>query len=411
MKKWSFGHRAASDTVAVKEQIDLQNPRNAYYDSISNIYHTLFLIFLAALVVFVCVSMLCNLELFTYENFYYLAKDIGAASDLLTGTGNIINYETSVRNQNFALYRGGLAVGGDSGLQMFTATGRETLNASPDYVQPILHGSDRYLLVYDIGEKRFSVYNSFVCVHHEETDYPIYAGAMSDSGYFSIVSESYTHPGVVSIYNDRFELINRYNRTEMVTCTAINQKGNRVAFATAGMQNGEYVTTLVIAVPGQDKTSVELPFKGLFPYSIEFIDQHRLLLVGDTASYIISVDDGTAICSIPYAGLQLAFAETHRNYTALLFTVNPVTDTYRMIVCDKNGVLTTDRTFNAGISQLSVYEDYLFLVTENGIVRMDPESMTYEFIACDTQGKTLLIRKENEVLLCGGQSAVYYQFN
>ena len=410
MKKWSFRRKAISDTVSAKEHVALQNPRNPYYDHVSNIYHALFLVLLAALLVFVCVSMLCNLELFTYENFYYLAKDIGVASDLLSGTGNVINYETSVRNQTFALYRGGLAVGGDSGLQLFTATGRETLNTSPDYVQPVLHGSDRYLLMYDIGEKRFSVYNSFVCVHHEECDYPIYAGAMSDSGYFITVSESYDHPGVVSVYNHRFELINRYNRTEMVTCTAINQEGDRIAFASAGMQNGEYVTTLVIAVPGQQKTSVELPFEGLFPYSVAFIDRHRLLLVGDTASYIVSVDDGTAMCTIPYGGLQLAFAQTHSNYTALVFSVNPVTDTYRLIVCDKNGVLTADQTFSAGISQLCVYQDCVFFLTDTGIARIDPKTLTYELIECATQGKSLLIRKENEVLLCGGQSAVYYQF-
>ena len=411
MKKCSFSRKAASDTVAEKEQIDLQNPRNAYYDNISNIYHTLFLVFLAALLVFVCVSMLCNLELFTYENFYYLAKDINAASDLLSGTGNVINYETSVRNQTFTLYRGGLAVGGDSGLQLFTATGRETLNTSPDYVQPVLHGSDRYLLVYDIGEKRYSVYNSFVCVHHEESDYPVFAGAMSDSGYYTVVSESYDHAGVVSLYNDRFELINRYNRTEMVTCTAINQAGNRIAFATTGMQNGEYVTTLVIAVPGQGQTSTEMPFEGLFPYSVDFIDQYRLLLVGDTAAYIISVDDGTVMCSIPFAGLQLAYADTAQSYTALIFSVNPVTDTYRIIVCDKNGVLKADQTFDAGISQLCVYGDYVYLVTDRGVARIEPESQNYQLIECVTQGKTMLVRNNDEVLLCGGQSATYYQFD
>ena len=57
MKKWSFGRKSASNTVAVKEQINLQNPRNAYYDNVSNIYHTLFWVFLAALLVFVFVSM------------------------------------------------------------------------------------------------------------------------------------------------------------------------------------------------------------------------------------------------------------------------------------------------------------------------------------------------------------------
>lgn len=411
MKKWSFGRKPVADTSTTVEQIDLQNPRNGYYDGISNIYHTLFLIFLAALLVFLCVSMLCNLELFTYENFYYLAKDIHAASDLIPGTGNVINYETSVRNQTFALYRGGLAVGGDSGLQLFTATGRETLNTSPDYVQPVLHGSDRYLLVYDIGENRYSVYNSFVCVYHEECEYPVFTGAMSDSGYYIVVSESYDHAGVVSLYNDRFELINRYNRTEMVTCTAINQAGNRIAFATTGMKNGEYVSTLVIAVPGQDKTNVEMPFEGLFPYSVEFIDQHRLLLVGDVASYIVSVDDGTIICSIPFSGLKLAYADTDQNYTSLIFSVNPVTDTYRLIVFDKNGSLITDQTFDAGIFQLCVYGDYVYLMTDTGIARIEPQTLKYQLIECITSGKTLLIRKEDEVLVCGGQSALYYRFD
>lgn len=411
MKKWSFNKKSEAKAVSEKEQVVLQNPRNAYYDGISNIYHSLFLIFLAALLVFVFVSMLCNIELFTYENFYYLAKDIRAASDLLSGSGNVINYETSVRNQAFTLYRGGLAVGGDSGLQLFTATGRETLNVSPDYVQPVLHGSDRYLLMYDIGEKRYSVYNSFVCVHHEEYDYPVFAGAMSDAGYYLIVSESYNHASVVSLYNDSFQLINRYNRTDMVTCSAINSAGNRVAFATTGMKNGEYSSTLVIAIPGQEDVSEEIPFEGMFPYSLEFIDQHRLLMVCDTAAYILSVDDGTVICEIQYADMQLAFADADQSYAAFVFSINPVTDTYRMIISDKNGALIMDQTFEANITQIYSYDNYVFLLTDSGIARIEPKESTYQLIECTTKNKALLIRKNDEVLLCGGQSAIFYQFD
>lgn len=410
MKLWSLS-KSTVQSDSKRERINLENPRNAYYDGVSGVYHALFLIFLAALLVFVCVAMLCNIELFTYENFYYLAKDIHAASDLLSGSGNVINYETSVRNQCFTLYRGGLAVGGDSGLQLFTATGRETLNASPDYIEPVLKGSERYLLMYDIGEKRFSVYNSFVCVHHKETDYPVFAGAMSDSGYFAVATESYEHAGVVELYNDRFELINRYNRTNMVTCLDINQSGNRIAFATAGMQNGEYVTTLVVAVPGQNETNVEMTFEGLFAYEVTFIDQQRLYLVGDRASYIISVDDGTVITPITYGSLQLCYADCNDTLTALVFSINPVTDTYRMIVTDKNGALLMDRTFDAGISQIQVAGDYVFILAESGIARIQPKTLDYTLIDCATNGTKLLLRTPDEVLLCGAQSAVYFQFD
>ncbi|MBQ7379174.1 MAG: hypothetical protein IJW70_05785 [Clostridia bacterium] len=410
MKKWNIVRKGVQNLHNGGEQVKLQTPRNAYYDSVSNVYHSLFLIFLAALLVFVCVAMLCNLELFTYENFYYLAKDINAASDMLAGSGNVINYETSVRNQTFTLYRKGLAVAGDSGLQLFTATGRETLNTSPDYIEPVLKGSGKYLLMYDIGEKRYSVYNSFVCVRHEEYDYPVFAGAMSDSGYYAVVTESYNHEGVVCLYNDRFELINRYNRTEKVTCVNVNEAGNRIAFATAGMKDGAFLTTLVIAVPGQSETSAEMKFEGLFPYSIEFIDQHRLLLIGDDAAYIVSVDDGTVICPIKYSDMQLSYADANQNYVAMVFSVNAVTDTYRMIVTDENGIMIMDQTFNAGISQVSLSEDYLFLLTAKGIVRITPADMQFTLTECHTDGKTLLICENDEVLLCGGQSAVYYNF-
>ena len=411
MKKWIFGKKAETN-VAAAEPVNLQEPRNAYYDGVSGVYHLLSIVLLAALLVFVCVAMLCNIELFTYENFYYLAKDISAASDLLAGSGNVINYEISARNQAFALYRGGLAVGGDSGLQLFTATGRETLNTSPDYTEPVLLGSDRYLLMYDIGEKRYSVYNSFVCVHHEECDYPVFTGTMSDSGYYAIVTESYSHAGVVCLYNDRFELINRYNRTDMVVCTTINDAGNRLAFATAGMKNGAYLTTLVIAVPGQAETSAELEFEGVFPYTVEFIDQHRLLLVGDTVSYIISVDDGAEISRIKYTGAeQLAFSDANKLFVAYALSVNPVTDTYRLILTDVDGHLVMDQTFDAGLYSLITYEKYLFMMTDAGVARIDSTDMSYDFVNCDTDGKTLLITDANEILVCGGQSAVYYEFD
>lgn len=410
MKKWNFGKKAA-DASAMAEPISMQTPRNAYYDGISNIYHSLFLILLAALLVFVCVAMLCNIELFTYENFYYLAKDISAASDLLAGSGNVINYETSARNQTFALYRGGLAVGGDSGLQLFTATGRETLNSSPDYIAPVLHGSEKYLLMYDIGERRYSVYNSFVCVHHEECEYPVFTGAMSDSGYYAVVTESYSHAGVVNLYNDHFELVNRYNRTDMVVNTAINDAGDRLAFTTAGMKNGAYFTTLVIAVPGEAEVSSELVFDGLFPYSIEFIDRHRLLLVGDTACYVISVHDGAQISGIRYsAEQQLAYADASSSYVVLAFSVNAVTDTYRLIVTDNNGGMVMDQTFDAGLLSMTAYAQSLFLLTDTGIARVNIKDATYDLITCETDGKSLLICSTDEVLLCGGQSAVYYEF-
>ena len=116
------------------------------------------------------------------------------------------------------------------------------------------------------------------------------------------------------------------------------------------------------------------------------------------------------ICPIEYAGMQLAYADTNQSVTALMFSINPVSDTYRMIVTDKNGKLIADETFDAGISQLSVFEDYVYCMADSGIVRINPATLEYWLIECSTQGKSLLITDEDEVLVCGGQSAAYYTF-
>lgn len=389
-------------------EIRFTSPVNVYYDRVSNVYHSLFLISLAALLVFSAVAMLINTELLTYENLYYLAKDLGAASSLISGTEGVINYETAERNRTFALYRGGLAVAGDSGLQLFTATGRETLNTSPDYISPIMKSSDSFLLVYDIGEKSYSLYNSFVCVHHEEYDYPVLGGAVSDNGAYVVVTQSYEHDGVVCVYNKNYELQNRYLRNQMVFDVDISASGNRVAFVTSASENGAFVTTLVISAPGQAATMSEMRFDGVFPYSVRFIDEHRLFLLCDSAAYIVSVEDGTILRTIHFGSMQLSRADANSNHIALLFTVNAVTDTYRLILTDKNGSIVIDSEFSCPVMSISVYENELYMLTDTGIVRIRPESGDYTKVNCNTAGKTLLICDEDEVLLCGDQSAAYY---
>lgn len=402
---WPWKRKRA---VSEGEEIRFENPKNPYFDHISNVYHSAFLIALAALLVFSAVAMLTHIDLLTYENLYYLAKDISTASNLLSGTEGIINYETAQRNRTFTLYRGGLAVAGDSGLQLFTATGRETLNASPEYVFPIMKTSDSFLLVYDVGEKSYSLYNSFVCVRHEDFDYPVLGGAVSDSGAYVVVTQTYEHEGAVRVYTKNYELSTVYLRNQMVVDADISDNGKRVAFATTASENGAYITTLVIAAPGEQTTMAEMPFEGAFPYSVQFIDEHRVFLLCDNAAYIVSVEDGVVLRTINFGNMQLSLADANEYHTALLFTVNAVTDTHRLIVTDKNGNLVIDSEFSSKISRISVYENDLYLLTDKGVARIHPESGEYVLVACNTVGKELLVCDEDEVLVCGGQSAAYY---
>ncbi len=402
---WPWNRKRA---VSEGEEIRFENPVNSYFDHVSNVYHSLFLIALAALLVFSAVAMLTNIDLLTYENLYYLAKDISTASNLFSGTEGIINYETAERNRTFALYRGGLAVAGDSGLQLFTATGRETLNDSPEYVSPIMKSSDSFLLVYDVGEKSYSLYNSFVCVRHEEFDYPVLGGAVSDSGAYVVVTQTYEHTGAVRVYTKNYELSTAYLRNQMVIDADISNSGKRVAFTTSASIDGAYNTTLVIAAPGEHDTMSEMTFEGAFPYSVRFIDERRIFLLCDNAAYVVSVDDGVVLRTVNFGSMHLSLADANDQHIALLFTINAVTDTHRLIVTDKNGNLVVDNEFTSKVSRIVVYENDLYMLTEKGVVRIHPKTGEYVLVECDTDGKELLVCADDEVLICGGQSAAYY---
>ena len=152
----------------------------------------------------------------------------------------------------------------------------------------------------------------------------------------------------------------------------------------------------------------EMPFEGAFPYSVRFIDERRLFLLCDNAAYVVSVDDGIVLRAVNFGNMKLSWADANEQHTALLFTINAVTDTHRLIVTDKNGNLVIDSEFTSKVSRIAVYENDLYMLTENGVVRIHPETGEYVLVECNTDGKDLLVCAEDEVLVCGGQSAAYY---
>ena len=99
------------------EDFAAQNP---YYAMVARGYQLAQMTFFGLLCAFIILSMLIRADDITYENFFYLFKDIHAAVD-----SEDISFQTLVYNadetQDFATYRGGLAVVGESGLTVFSA--------------------------------------------------------------------------------------------------------------------------------------------------------------------------------------------------------------------------------------------------------------------------------------------------
>ena len=218
--------RAGEDPEAIKAEYT--SPRNEYYAKISERFGIAQTLLYVLLTVVVLVSLMFNSEWITYENFYYFFSDMGdyiVSSD--TDLEDIM-YNVD-RNQSFTMYGGKIAVSGNSGVKLYTSSGRLVIDDGSDIGNPHLEASERYLLMCDIGGTEFRVYNMFTEVYTANTQDRILASDVSDSGDIAIVTKSNVSKSSVLIYSSKFKLRKSYNRSDYAVDASITSNGKNLA--------------------------------------------------------------------------------------------------------------------------------------------------------------------------------------
>ena len=213
-----------ADEVLKGEPIDFSAPSIPYYENLASRLSFARVVLYMVLLVFVVVTAVSNHRLITYENLYYLAKDIGAASQTAKAHADSLSYPISAEGADFALYRGGLVISGSDVVTAMSASGRQTLSVNVAYADPCARASDKYCLTFGRGEKSFSVYNAFVQVHTETTEFPVYDAAVGDNGNFAIVTRSRDYKSEVILYDDNMEKLAVYHLGGYVTGIAMNEE-------------------------------------------------------------------------------------------------------------------------------------------------------------------------------------------
>ena len=183
---------------------DFHAAGDTYYATVSAGYKVAQRLLCTALVVFLLGAILLNHREITYDNFFYLIKDITGAAESDGSRYETLSYESDSR-QNFVLYRGGLATVSPSNVSVFTATGRRSYQSTSGFSSPYAISSNRYVLIYDTSGSTFSVYNSFARVYTESLDYPVSDACIAEDGSFVVVTRSSDSRAVVLVYNKRFQ--------------------------------------------------------------------------------------------------------------------------------------------------------------------------------------------------------------
>lgn len=376
------------------EDFAAQNP---YYAAIARGYHLAQLTLFGILTGFIILSMLIRSDDITYENFFYLFKDIHAAVDSADVSFTTLVYNAD-ETQDYATYRGGLAVAGESGLTVFSATGRQTMVQTLNMTTPHLLTSSRCILVYEQGGNEFSLYNSFARITAGKTDAPISCAAISDSGWFALASQSGTS-SKIAVYDKHSDLKTEHFKNGFIASLALNASGDLLAIVTTDVTNGTYQTKLQLYRPGTDQMIQEWSFSEFFPLSCSFVDDKTLYLTATDRMLVLHKNGECLVDSAYDTYIDRVFYS--KDGYALLFS------DMTLAIYRKDGSLIGERADAKDIRSVLIGKEFVYMMTEYTIISYEIDTGKGTQKIYDFPMQKLLWYSEEELLLCSRSTARY----
>lgn len=336
---------------------------------------------LCVLLIIVTVFFLFSGNL-SYKKLFYLTKDIRLANDYVNSVHDTITYNAG-NSQVFVSYRGGLAVASRERLSVFSAGGRELLTSNHSYGNPMLKVSKKQVLLYDVGGKQFSLYNSFSKVSEEKLDYTIYGAAMAQNGDFAIITKSEKFDSVVRVYKQNGKTYN-YGFSEGRVCgVALSDKGKQMAVLLTYSSGSEMKTEIRLYNVGKENyKSEKISYSGI-PYSVEILDSGSICVVGSRGVNMFNSNlnlTGEYLCNSEI--YLYSFGEDNVVIAAPADELGKT----QVLLVNKRGKIEKEYQIEERIIDIAFYENSLYLQKLDGFERLDlkkGKSFSFDISASD----------------------------
>ncbi len=382
---------------------DFNRAGDTYYATVSAAYKISQRILILLLVLFLLISLVTNFRSITYDNFFFLLKDFSTAAGSETLNYDTLSYDSNTRHF-FSLYRGGLTVVNPSNISVYTATGRKTFGTTSQFSSPCVESSDKYFIIYDTAGNTFSVYNSFARVYTETLDYPVTAASFADNGNMAIVTKDNTHKSLVHIYNKNFKRLFTVPSGKFAFDVAMDSESDKIAVCYYDIGNGSGVSEIVLRNLSNMEEFEKISIEGEFLLKCGFLADGKFAAVTDRSirvydKYFAELD------AYEYGNGAVSGYDVSEHGAAVSYSLNSQNFA---IVFDKSGILLYNDIISHNISDIGVFERFVFLRTDDGIVRMNSNGTNEEFLQSG-QGK-MLIYGADTALVCGDSKAEYLVF-
>ena len=341
---------------------------NRFYNTAGIIYRVTGFVFLFLFLFYLIATAMANLDSITYENAEYIVRNFAERLDDNASevSGMIYNPDSSMR---FAKFGRGLAVCGNTGVTIFSATGRRTSSDSVEIATPAVAASSKYVIAYDSGGRDYYVYNAFSRVKTGRTEGKIYSFSVADNGCYLYVAEGEKYETETTLCDQNFNIRAVYGKNLHTVCAVIDSDGSRIAIITLGVDaNGAFTANGYVYPFASDKETAVFSFGGSLPLGCDFSDEGLTVLCSDC---VLRYDDsGTLIRRDSFSGSVFG-ASVSGGTAAVLLRKTSGSETRDTIFLSTSDGPALAADLPVGTVSVAASEGVAFLIGRDGVRSFD----------------------------------------
>ena len=377
-----------------------------YYEEVSVRYASAQLIGMMLLAVFVAVSLLTNSSLLSSDSLVFFAKDMTTALAMGEREARDTVVYTADEDNRYTLFRDGLAVLGGDKLTVFTATGRDAYTAHHSYASPRMISSGRYLVTYDLGGYAYDLYNSFACVRSGESETVIRGATAANNGYYALITDGSEYASCVTLYNDRFQAINRYNLKEYTVCADLNAQGDRLLLASFSAQDGRMTTHIMLATPGQGAADAEWTVPDAYPVAAQLTDSGGVMLLSTDSIFFFDTE-GNEIARHVLSTDRVTAHKASAQGCVVVLRAESYDVRAEVLAFDMNGDLRYHVVSTSEVKDAVLYDSTLTVLTDGALAcYTDGQDVPTETAPLTGRYSRLEAYASGECYVCGEAKAI-----
>ena len=334
----------------------------------------------------------------SFDKMYYLYRDVNAMGRIGEGENTRLDYTLPKKNQDFTLFKNGLCVAGDDEIQIFNKNGNQTLSVSTTYSNPRALSSKEFVVVYDLGGRGFSAYNSFSDIYSETREYPISTAALSDEGILAIVGQTKAYSCELTVYDSEFAKQFSYSRNDYAVSCDFDATGRYIALVSLSSRNGDYLTSLTIIDTKKQEVKREEQIEGVLPYECRFMDGGRIALA--CSDRVLVFNDKLELYSeYEYPSLELWDMSLTDNGVALIFINDRLNLKNTLVVLDSKGKEKLEYEYTGNAYDTVMAYGCVYIAEYTGIFRIDYSTKNESFAELDSDIGRIIVCDKDRVIV------------